>query len=88
MRIARDQSIFQNQVVVAKFSLIKEASLHTYYGIRQYSCPYSHSANLKSLVEFTSLCNQQMPPPKKSVSKTIKEVQWPFELLTAMQRRI
>ena len=71
MRIARDQSKFQNQVVVAKFSFIKEA-YYTYYGIRQYSCPYSHSANLKFLVEFTSLCNQQMPPPKKKCFKNYK----------------
>ena len=34
MRIARDQSTFQNQVVVAKFSFMKEASLHTYYPAR------------------------------------------------------
>ena len=58
-------------------SLLKQASLHSHNGVRPYSCP--HSANLKSSVEFTFLCNQQMPLlPKKSVSKTIKEIQWPL----------
>ena len=71
-------------------SLLKQASLHSHNGARPYSCPYYHSANLKSSVEFTFLCNQQMPPSQKkcfqnhkrnSVAITLLQLKEGFELL-------
>ena len=56
-------------------SLLKQASLHSHNGVRPYSC--QREFKILSWVHFP-LQPTNTSPPKKSVSKTIKEIQWPL----------